>query len=280
MHAGYALLAFAFAVTLLSCSSSATKPSSMTSDPETSICGRFREPLAFWMFRRAAGTADERRVARIRDIERINFITRDGRELGGYKLLVRENPRGYLLVAPGNAMLADQIMDEMQLFRDRGFDVYIYDYRGYGLSGGKSRLAALVSDYRELVAFLNTRPYRRRALYGMSMGGIILLNAVGSTDRYSAMVVDSSPSRISHLGCPDSYDPVNHLPVDGSRLKIISGERDSVVRPAEMAELMQIAKKRGATVVSREEYAHPFQDADLTIRRRRLIEVADFLTQK
>jgi predicted esterase len=68
--------------------------------------------------------------------------------------------------------------------------------------------------------------------------------------------------------------------VDGSRLKIISGEQDSVVRPAEMAELMQIAKKRGATVVSREEYAHPFQDADLTIRRRRLIEVADFLTQK
>jgi hypothetical protein len=231
------------------------------------------------MFHRAAGTPDERRVANIRDIERVNFTTRDGRELGGYKLRARENPQGYLLVAPGNAMLADQIMDEMQLFRERGFDVYVYDYRGYGLSGGRSRLAALISDYRELVVYLDAQPYRRRALYGMSMGGIILLNAVGPTDRYSAMVVDSSPSRISHLGCPDTYDPVNHLPVDGSRLQIISGKRDTVVRPAEMAELIDAAKKRGARVVSREEYAHPFQDAAFDIHRHRMLEVAAFIAQ-
>lgn len=248
----------------------------MTSNPETSVCGYLREPLAFWMFRRIAGTPDKRRVANIRHIKRIHFTTRDGRELGGYKLMARENLQGYLLVAPGNAMLADQIMSELQLFRDRGFDVYVYDYRGYGLSGGKSRLEALISDYREIVAFLNSQAYRLHALYGMSMGGIILLNAVGSTNMYTAMIVDSSPSRISHLGCPDSYDPVNHLPMDGSRLKIISGERDNVVRPAEMTELIDEAKKRGALVVSRAEYAHPFQDTDSTIHRRRLTEVADF----
>ena len=43
-------------------------------------------------------------------------------------------PTGYLLVAQGNAMLADQILGELQYFRKLDVDVYVYDYRGYGLS--------------------------------------------------------------------------------------------------------------------------------------------------
>lgn len=247
-----------------------------TREPEASVCGFIREPLAFWLFRHAAGAADAARVAGIRDIERLTFQTGDGRILGGYRLRAAA-PKGYLLVAPGNAMLADQIMGELQYFRDQGFDVYVYDYRGYGLSQGRSRLAAIISDYREIVAQLNAQGYRRRGLYGMSMGGIILLNAVGDGGDYSALVVDSAPSRISPLGCPERYDPVNHLPADGSRLEIIAGGSDRVVRPEEMQELLLAAKFRGAQVVQRAEFAHPFQDATEAIHRRRLREVAEFL---
>ena len=244
---------------------------------ETSVCGFVREPLAFWMFRRAAGSPDARRLAGIRDIERIHLETLDKRTLGGYRLRASGIPKGYLLVAPGNAMLADQIMGELQIFRDRGFDVYVYDYRGYGLSGGSSRLNAIVSDYHEIVAHLNRQDYRRRALYGMSMGGVILLNAIGESKDFSALVVDSSPSRISPLGCPEQYDPVNHLPADSSRIKIIAGGRDRVVRPEEMQELLLAAKFRGAQVVQRAEFAHPFQDATAAIHRRRMQDVADFI---
>src|ERR687891_679726 len=147
------------------------------SDLERSVCGFLREPLAFWLFRRAAGTPDARRVSSIRDIEPLSFMTGDGRRLGGYKLRAAK-PQGYLLVAPGNAMLADQIVGKLQVFRDLGLDIYVYDYRGYGLSQGKSRLVALISDYRGLFPWLNARGYRRHFLYGLSMGGIILLNAV------------------------------------------------------------------------------------------------------
>lgn len=245
-------------------------------NPETSVCGFIREPLAFWLFRRAAGSPDAQRVAGIRDIERIQFETRDKRILGGYRLRAAGTPRGYLLVAQGNAMLADQIMGELQIFRDRGFNVYVYDYRGYGLSGGSSRLRAIISDYREIVAHLNRQNYRQRALYGMSMGGIILLNAVGAKGDFSALVVDSSPSRIAHLGCPEEFDPVKHLPADCSRLQLIIGERDRVVWPAEMEELMIAIRNRGGKVLERLEYAHPFQDAP-DVHRRRLEEVAAFL---
>jgi hypothetical protein len=246
--------------------------------PETSVCGFLREPLAFWLFRRAAGSPDAQRVAGIRDIERIHFETLDKRTLGGYRLRAKGKPRGYLLVAQGNAMLADQIMGELQIFRDRGFDVYVYDYRGYGLSGGSSRLKAIISDYREIVAHLNRQNYPRGALYGMSMGGVVLLNAVGARGDFSALVVDSSPSRISHLGCPGDFDPVNHLPADCSRLQLIIGERDRVVWPAEMEELMIAIRNRGGKVLERLDYAHPFQDAP-DVHRRRLQEVADFISR-
>ncbi|MEW6332044.1 MAG: alpha/beta fold hydrolase [Pseudomonadota bacterium] len=245
-------------------------------DPETSICGFLREPLAFWLFRRAAGAPDAQRVGGIRDIERIHFETSDKRALGGYRLRAAGTPQGYLLVAPGNAMLADQIMGELQVFRDRGFDVYVYDYRGYGLSGGRSRLKAIISDYREIVAHLNRQNYRRRAFYGMSMGGIVLLNAVGARNDFSALVVDSSPSRISPLGCPAEFDPVERLPADCARVQLIVGERDRVVRPEEMEELVTAVRNRGGRVLQRLDYAHPFQDAS-AVHRRRLEEVADFL---
>lgn len=247
---------------------------------ESSVCGFIREPLAFWMFRRAAGSPNAQRLAGIRDVERIQFVTLDQRRLGGYKLRTVGTPGGYLLVAQGNAMLADQIMGELQLFRDRGFDVYVYDYRGYGLSEGSSRLKAIISDYREIVAHLNRQSYRRQALYGMSMGGVILLNAVGEGNTFTSMVVDSSPSRISPLGCPEQFDPVNHLPADSSRLQLIIGERDRVVWPAEMEDLMITVKDRGGKVIRRLEYGHPFQDASGEIHRRRLEEVADFITRE
>lgn len=252
-------------------------PAADAAGAETSVCGSLREPLAFWLFRSVAGAADARRIAAIRDIEHLAMKTRDGRTLGGYRLR-HPNPQGYLLVVPGNAMLADQIAAELQFFRDLGLDVYVYDYRGYGLSSGKSRLAAIVGDYREIVAHLNGLGYQRRLLYGMSMGGMVLLNAIGTRpDQYDALVVDSSPSRISLLGCPHGYDPVNYLPADCSRIKIMGGERDRVVRLADMQDLMAAAQGCGAQVARSTEFAHPFQDASEAIQRRRFQEVADFL---
>ncbi|MDQ3829751.1 MAG: lysophospholipase [Candidatus Tectomicrobia bacterium] len=182
-------------------------------------------------------------------------------------------------MAQGNAMLADQIAGELQFFRDLGLDVYLYDYRGYGLSEGKSRLKAIISDYQKIIARLSVQGYRHRFLYGISMGGVILLNAVGAKGDYDALVIDSSPSRISPLSCPEEYDPVNHLPADCSRIKIIGGLRDRVVRPEEMEELERLAQNRDAQVLKHPDFAHPFQDASSEIHRRRFQEVADFLAR-
>ena len=245
---------------------------------ETAVCGSIREPFMFWLWRRTAGSPNPQRLAQIKDVERLRFKTRDGIELGGYKLATT-NPRGYLLVAQGNAMLADQLIWDLQKFRDSGLNVYIFDYRGYGISQGKSRLVAILADYAEIASYLNTLGYPKRLLYGISMGGVVLLNAVGRSEAYTRLVVDSSPSRISDLGCPERYDPVGHLPQDSSRLMIISGAQDDVVTPSQMEELIRVAGSRGARILEDQAFAHPYQDSSEVTHLRRHKEVTAFLLQ-
>jgi alpha/beta superfamily hydrolase len=253
--------------------------SAIERDVEEAVCGSFVEPLMFWMWRTMAGAANPQGVTDTKNVEQLQFKTRDGINLGGYKLAA-ENPKAYLLVAQGNAMIADRLVADLQRFRDLGWDVYIYDYRGYGISQGKSRLAAIVDDYREIVAHLNALGYAKRFLYGISMGGVILLNAAGDTNLYTRLVVDSSPARISNLGCPERYDPVTHLPQDGARVMIISGGRDHVVPPGQMDELIHLARPRGARILQDPEFAHPYQDSSAATHQRRQHEVATFLYEE
>ena len=238
--------------------------------------GVFANRFAFWLWHRLAGAPDEKRLAGVTNVESIRFRTRDGKTLGGYKL-VAADPKGCILVAQGNAMLADHLVADLQRFRDLGFDVYVYDYRGYGLSSGKSRLAAIVTDYADIVTDLHTRGYQRLHLYGISIGGVMLLNAVGQSALYTRLVVDSSPSRISPFGCPERSDPVRQLPPASSHLMIISGGRDRVVAPQQMDELIEVARRRGASILRDPEFAHPYQDALSDTHRRRQNAIAAFL---
>ena len=267
-----------FLVWMVSTASDVRTALAQEADVETAVCGSVREPFMFWLWSSMAGSPNPTRVAHITNLEQIRFKTRDGVELGGYKLKTT-NPKGYLLVAQGNAMLADQLVADLQTFRDLGLDVYIFDYRGYGISKGKSRLAAIAGDYAEIVSYLNTLGYTKRLLYGISMGGIVLLNSVGRSQTYTRLVVDSSPSRISDFGCPERYDPVVHLPDDSSRLMIISGAKDQVVTPSQMDELVRVGGLRRSRVLLDNEFAHPYQDFSDAIHRRRQNEVAAFLLQ-
>ena len=267
-----------FLVGLIFAASGARTALAQEVDVESAVCGPVREPFMFWLWSSMAGSPNPKRVSHIRNLEQIRFKTRDATELGGYKLAAT-NPKGYLLVVQGNAMLADQLVADLQSFRDLGLDVYIFDYRGYGISKGKSRLAAITADYFEIVSYLNTLGYAKRLLYGISMGGIVLLNAVGRSQTYTRLVVDSSPSRISDFGCPERYDPVVHLPEDSSRLMVISGAKDQVVAPSQMDELVRVGGSRRGRVLIDNEFAHPYQDFSDAIHRRRQNEVAAFLLQ-
>ena len=246
-------------------------------DLEESVCNRLLEPFAFWLWQRSAGSMylqDDKLPA---GVEVIHHRTQDGRLLYGYRLKARTEAgaplKGFLLVAQGNATLVERLVGRLRDFADGGYDVYLYDYRGYGRSEGKRRLKAIASDYREIYAELSRNHPGERLLYGMSFGGIVLLSVIGSGAAFDRAVIDSTPSTISNYGCPQRYDPVRNLPADASRLMLISGAKDRVVPAEDSAALLDVAAERGAQTVRAAEFAHPFIDEDPAVAgaRQRLI---------
>jgi len=250
-------------------------------DLEKAVCGSIQEPLAFTLWSSAAGRPDPKAASRVPNVERVIHKSKDGRALKGYKLRGTSRdggPKGFLLVAQGNATLADQLLGSLSLFSGAGLDVYVFDYRGYGDSEGKRRLKAIVSDYRELFESISASTSGERLLYGMSFGGVVLLDVIGSGVTFDRAVIDSTPSRISNMGCPQEYDPVANFPQDGSLFLLIAGGRDKVVPLKNSQELLDLAKARGARTEVRPDFAHSFMDSDIDIHRARLELIKSFLT--
>ena len=247
---------------------------------ETSVCG-IKEPFLFWLWSSMAGRADASRLAGLEGVEDVSFTSQDERVLRGYRLASRtEKNKGYLFVLQGNAILADQLIGEFVRYAKSGYDVYIYDYRGYGRSQGKRRLKAMVSDTLEILTALNAKPYKRRLVYAFSFGGIVLLDGFDVNFELDRVVIDSSPSHLSVYGCPESYDPVTHLPDDCSSFMLISGGRDNVVTPAMSKELLTQAAKRNASVISDDGFAHPFMDTNPSNHQRRMKIIEQFLLRQ
>jgi alpha/beta superfamily hydrolase len=249
---------------------------------EQSVCG-IKEPFVFWLWSGMAGSPNADRLAGLRNVEDISFETKDSRTLRGYKLKAagREgqlpSPKGYLLVMQGNAILADQIIDEFAHFSSAGLDVYVYDFRGYGRSDGKRRLKAIISDYVEILAALNASVYEQRFVYAMSFGGIAFLGGFESHASLDRIVVDSTPSRLSDYGCPPEYDPVNYLPDDCGQFMFIAGQNDRVVSHSMSQELLETAQQRSAVILRDEAFGHPFMDHDRSVHRRRMQVIEKYL---
>ncbi|HEC19975.1 MAG TPA: alpha/beta fold hydrolase [Gammaproteobacteria bacterium] len=249
---------------------------------EKSLCG-LKEPFIFWLWSSLAGSPNADRLAGLNNVEDISFETKDNRILRGYRLKAtggegQEVPsKGYLLVLQGNAILADQIINDFTHFSSAGFDIYIYDFRGYGRSEGKRRLKAIVSDYAEIIAALNSANYDKRFVYAMSFGGIAFLDGFELHGKLDRIVVDSTPSHLSDYGCPPEYDPVYHLPEDCSQFLFIVGQNDRVVPPSMSQRLVETAQQRSATILRDEEFGHPFMDYNWSVHRRRMKVIEKYL---
>jgi hypothetical protein len=249
-------------------------------DREVPVCVPLLEPLMFWLWNRSAGEPQRIDPGQFPGVEILSHRTTDGRRLHGYRLVPRGNtaPKGFVLVAQGNATLAEQLLVPLRGYADAGYAVYVYNFRGYANSEGKRRLKAILGDYQEIFAALSQTQAGERLLYGMSFGGIVLLNVIGSGAAFDRAVIDSTPSRISGYGCPKQYNPIVNLPADSAGLLVINGANDWVVPAKDSAALLDAAEARGARVVRSPVFAHPFMDATPVHRERQGL-IRSFLLQ-
>lgn len=68
--------------------------------------------------------------------ENVSLVTADHYKLDGW-FVPAENPKGTVLFCHSNAGNMSNYIDAVEVFNELGFNILLFDYRGYGLSEGK-----------------------------------------------------------------------------------------------------------------------------------------------
>lgn len=120
------------------------------------------------------------------DIEPIQITTHDGLQLNGFWFAAdhghgpaedeSHRSRGLILHFPGNAGNRFDRISGCRELADVGFDVVLFDYRGYGDNAGSPSEAALHADARRIWKYVvegQLVPAERIILFGESIGGAV-----------------------------------------------------------------------------------------------------------
>jgi uncharacterized protein len=207
------------------------------------------------------------------------LTTPDQKQLYGYRAYAETavpEQQDAIVIAPGNAMLADQIYEFAAYFAGRGMVAYVFDYRGYGGSTGIPYANAMIDDYRRIFSFVSERGHGKTNIYALSFGGIVTLAALRNAKPPVALVLDGVPSKLPwYAFCPDWLDPLVTLKNAPKRTLVISGTKDPVVPPNEMASLRGEALELGMKAELLDGFSHPGLDPS-SWKTKRLGFVAEF----
>ena len=127
------------------------------------------------------------------EFEDVRFATDDGVSLHGWFIPATDGKR-VLLFCHGNAGNISHRLDSIRIFRDLGVSVFIFDYRGYGLSDGEPSEAG---TYRDAEAawnhLIDARGFSagQVVVYGHSLGAAIAAH-VAQDKRPSALILESA----------------------------------------------------------------------------------------
>jgi len=128
--------------------------------------------------------------------EEVQFTSPDGVKLFGW-YFKRPEARGTILVCHGNVEnMSTHVRLDLWLV-EAGYNLFIFDYRGYGRSGGQPDVKGVHLDAEAALETLIARlqhPGSRIIVFGKSLGGAIATNLVATSPykgRVKALVLDS-----------------------------------------------------------------------------------------
>jgi fermentation-respiration switch protein FrsA (DUF1100 family) len=176
------------------------------------------------------------------DYHDLELETDDGERLHGWWVGARTDSLGHLLLCHGNAgNIGDRVL-HAALLTGTGFDVLLFDYRGYGRSSGRPSEAGTYRDARAALTCLLEQPGvdSARVFYlGESLGGAVALDL--ALERPPAgLVLLSAFTGIRELGrlhypfvptalVPDAYPTLRRIHELHAPLLVLHGDRDDIV---------------------------------------------------
>jgi len=174
--------------------------------------------------------------------ETVSFETADGVSLSAW-WIPAESPRGILLFCHGNAGNRSHRLDSIRIFNRLGLSLFIFDYRGFGESGGRPTEEGLHRDaegaWRHLVQAKGLDP-GKMIVFGRSLGGAVAAR-LSRTHKPRALILesafvslreaarDSLPGFLVDLLVPDQYPTLRDLTAAACPVLIIHSRDDEII---------------------------------------------------
>jgi fermentation-respiration switch protein FrsA (DUF1100 family) len=202
--------------------------------------------------------------------EDVNFESTDGTKLHGWFLKARAaRPKGTVVFSHGNAGSLGHHLGFVMWLAEAGYQVFMYDYRGFGKSSGRLDRDGMVQDVKAAFRYVSTRKDvqgGKLISYGHSLGGAKSVAALADTrpDGLKAIVID---------GAFSSYQAMAKLVAGDLGLELISDEGS----PKDV--ISKITKTPLLVVHGRKDQIVPFSQGkelfDLANEPKTLFEVTD-----
>lgn len=117
--------------------------------------------------------------------EAVDFDSADGTPLHGWFIPGKTSkPKGTIVFSHGNAGSISYHIGFCAWFAEAGYNVFMYDYRGFGKSGGEPDRRGMIDDVKAAFAYIMKRPdidKRRIISYGHSLGGAQSVTALAES---------------------------------------------------------------------------------------------------
>jgi len=129
--------------------------------------------------------------------EDVHFTSKDGTQLNGWFIPAIGPAKGTVIHFHGNAENMTNHYLFVKWFPKEGFNLFVFDYRGYGASSGKPDRKGMVDDSIAAISYIRQRPdvdSHRILIFGQSLGGALALTAVAQSSKEGirAVVVESA----------------------------------------------------------------------------------------
>jgi fermentation-respiration switch protein FrsA (DUF1100 family) len=195
--------------------------------------------------------------------EEVNFKSVDGTPLHGWFIPSRDgesSSKPTVVFSHGNAGSIGHHLGFVVWLAEAGYNVLMFDYRGFGKSGGRVERRGMVNDVKAAFAYTGTRSdvdARSLVSYGHSLGGAKSVTALGETPvkGLRAVVIDGAfasyqaMARViggqlgaslvtDELAPKDFVEKLSPVP-----LLVVHGSRDEVVPVAQGRQLFASARE-------------------------------------
>ena len=125
------------------------------------------------------------------------FVSLSSRGNTIYGFYVRSSgahPDGTILYCHGNLESIEPYWERVELLYRAGYNVFIFDYEGYGMSGGECSEEALYADGRAALNYIRSRPDVNQShivLYGWSLGAVVAIDIAAREFQPRILVCES-----------------------------------------------------------------------------------------